>query len=60
MIENFASLFTIFEKNFLGKKRKKELPFLASYIINNLISYLFCEVIFAGTAITQGKGENGC
>ena len=59
MIANFASLFIIFEKKFfLGKKSRKELPFLASYLINNLRSCLFCEVIFAGTAIMQGRGDS--
>ena len=59
MIANFASLFIIFEKKiFRGKNRKKELPFLASYI-NNLRSCLFCEAVFAGTAIMQGEGDNG-
>ena len=57
MIANFASLL---EKNFSREKRKKELPFLTSYITNNLRSCLFYEVIFAGTAIMQHKGNNGC
>ena len=62
MISNFASLFIIFihQKKFSQEKRKKGIPFLASYIINNLKSCLFCEAIFVGTAIMQGKGHNGC
>ena len=57
MIANFASLL---KKKFSREKRKKVLPFLASYITNNLRSCLFYETIFAGTAIMQQKGNNGC
>ena len=54
MIANFASLFIIFEKKFFREKQKKKTS-LSGFIY----SCLFCEAIFAGTAIMQGKGDNG-